>query len=317
MKINLLTLIFLATFLFSCADKEKEKKQAEAEAAKKEIPAPVNDKIIGIGRIIPEKQIIQFAAPISGILKSVSKKENETISEGEVIALLRNDIESSALAESASKINISAEEVKVAKAAIAEYEVKLDNATKQLKRFKALFEKGAETKVTVENAETECKTLEANINKLKTQIGVAQTQVSSGNSSTAFYKAKLEQTKIKAPCTGKILEWKVQPGEGIIAQQAIAQIAPKGNTIVECEIDESLALKVMLDQEASVSYLGATDVVAKGKVYFLSDYLRKKSMFTEKSGEAEDRRVRVVKILLDNPQGLLLNAKVEVNITKK
>jgi multidrug resistance efflux pump len=127
----------------------------------------------------------------------------------------------------------------------------------------------------------------------------------------------LDKTKIIAPCNGKVLEWEIQPGEGIASQQPIAQIAPSGNTIVECEIDESLALKAKIGQLVEVNYLGSSDVIAKGKIYFLSEYLRKKSMFSEQSGEAEDRRVRIVKVMLENPQGLLFNAKVEVKISTK
>jgi hypothetical protein len=125
------------------------------------------------------------------------------------------------------------------------------------------------------------------------------------------------KTKIIAPCNGKVLEWKIQPGEGIASQQTIAQIAPSGNTIVEGEIDESMALKAKIGQLVEVNYLGSKDVIAKGKIYFLSEYLRKKSMFSEQSGEAEDRRVRIVKVMLENPQGLLFNAKVEVKISTK
>lgn len=314
MNRNLLIVFALAIVLMSCGSKN-EKKVEEVSTTK--INKPVVDKIIGVGRIVPENEIIQFAVPVSGILKTIYKKENEIVTAGELIATLKNDVELSEVSESASKVNIQNAQVTVAEASIAEYEAKLSNATAQYQRLKALYEKGAETKQEVDNSETEYKTLQANISRLKTQVGVARSQVASSGSNTALYKARLEQTKIKAPCNGKILEWKVLPGEGIIAQQAIAQIAPTGNTIVECEIDESLALKVKLNQEAAINYLGTAEVVAKGKVYFLSDYLKKKSLFSEQSGEAEDRRVRVVKILLDNPQGLLLNAKVEVNITGK
>ena len=314
MNRNLITVFALAIVLMSCGSKD-EKKVEEVSTTK--IVKPVVDKIIGVGRIVPENEIIQFAVPVSGILKTIFKEENEIVTAGELIATLKNDVELSEVFESASKVNIQNAQVTVAEASIEEYEAKLSNATAQYQRLKALYEKGAETKQEVDNSETEYKTLQANISRLKTQVGVAKSQVASSGSNTALYKARLEQTKIKAPCNGKILEWKVRPGEGIIAQQAIAQIAPIGNTIVECEIDESLALKVKLNQEAAINYLGTAEVIAKGKVYFLSDYLKKKSLFSEQSGEAEDRRVRVVKILLDNPQGLLLNAKVEVNITGK
>jgi hypothetical protein len=43
----------------------------------------------------------------------------------------------------------------------------------------------------------------------------------------------------------------------------------------------------------------------------LSPYLKKKSLFSEKSDDQEDRRVREIKIALINDSGLLINSKVE------
>jgi multidrug resistance efflux pump len=307
--------IVFAGILGSCGGKDTNKKNENV--ADSAVVAVTVNKIVGIGKIIPENDIIQFAAQTSGVLKTVYKQENESFKQGEVLAILANDVEANEVTESASRINIQQQELKVAQASIAEYESKLANAQNLYFRLKALFEKGAETKQNVENAETEYKTLKANINKLQSQVSLAQARVKSSTSDTNVYRTKLDKTKIIAPCDGKILEWKIQPGEGIMAQQAIAQIAPAGNTIVECEIDESLAMKVTIGQEVQVNYLGSTEVIATGKVYFLSDYLKKKSMFSEESGEAEDRRVRTVKVMLNKPKGLLFNTKVEVSISTK
>lgn len=306
-----LLIAFLAT---NCGEKEEQK---EKSTTAKVAIAPVSDIIIGIGKIIPEQQIIQVATQTSGVLKTIYKQENETFQKGEVLAVLSNDVESDEVKESISRTNIQNQEVKVAQATIAEYESKLLNAQNLYNRLKSLYDKGAETKQNLENAEADYKTLQANISRLKSQIAVAQSRVTSSNLNTSFYKAKLDKTKIIAPCNGKVLEWEIQPGEGIASQQSIAQIAPSGNTIVECEIDESLALKAKIGQLVEVNYLGSVDVIAKGKIYFLSEYLRKKSMFSEQSGEAEDRRVRIVKVMLENPKGLLFNAKVEVKISTK
>jgi multidrug resistance efflux pump len=303
----ILFITFLAT---NCSQKEES-------VAEKVVVTPVSDVIVGIGKIIPEQQIIQVAAQSSGVLQTIYKQENETFQKGEVLAVLSNDVEASEVKESIFRSNIQNQELKVAQSTLAEYEAKFSNAQNLYNRLKSLYEKGAETKQNLENAETEYKTLQANINQLKSQIAIAQARVSSSNSNTSSYEAKLEKTKIIAPSDGKVLEWKIRPGEGIASQQTVAQIAPSGNTIVECEIDESLAFQVKIGQSVEVNYLGSAAVVAKGKIYFLSEYLRKKSMFSEQSGEAEDRRVRVVKVLLENPQGLLFNAKVEVKISAK
>ena len=310
MSKNILYILFIAFIATSCSQKEES-------VTEEVVVTPLSDVLVGIGKIIPEQQIIQVAAQASGVLQTVFKQENETFQKGEVLAVLANDVEANEVEEAIFRSNIQNQEVKVAQATLAEYEAKFLNAQNLFNRLKSLYEKGAETKQNLENAETEYKSLQANLNRLKSQLVIAQARLSSSNSNTSLYEAKLDKTKIIAPSDGKVLEWKIQPGEGIAGQQTIVQIAPSGNTIVECEIDESLALKVKIGQSVEVTYLGSTEVIAKGKIYFLSSYLRKKSMFSEQSGEAEDRRVRVVKVMLENPQGLLFNAKVEVKISTK
>jgi len=310
MSKNILYILFIAFLATNCSQKEES-------ATEKVVVAPESDILVGIGKIIPEQQIIQVAAQSSGVLQTIFKQENETFQKGEVLAVLSNAVEANEVEEAIFRSNIQNQEVKVAQATLAEYEAKFLNAQNLYNRLKSLYDKGAETKQTLENAETEYKSLQANITRLKSQLAIAQARLSSSNSNTSLYEAKLDKTKIIAPSDGKVLEWKIRPGEGITAQQTIAQIAPTGNTIVECEIDESLAFKVKVGQSVEVNYLGAAEVIGKGKIYFLSEYLRKKSMFSEQSGEAEDRRVRVVKVMLENPQGLLFNAKVEVKISTK
>jgi multidrug resistance efflux pump len=310
MSKNILYILFIAFLATNCSQKEES-------ATEKVVVAPESDILVGIGKIIPEQQIIQVAAQSSGVLQTIFKQENETFQKGEVLAVLSNAVEANEVEEAIFRSNIQNQEVKVAQATLAEYEAKFLNAQNLYNRLKSLYDKGAETKQTLENAETEYKSLQANITRLKSQLAIAQARLSSSNSNTSLYEAKLDKTKIIAPSDGKVLEWKIRPGEGITAQQTIAQIAPTGNTIVECEIDESLAFKVKVGQSVEVNYLGAAEVIGKGKIYFLSEYLRKKSMFSEQSGEAEDRRVRVVKVMLENPQGLLFNAKVEVKISAK
>jgi len=277
MSNKILYTLFIALLATSCSEKKEE------SSTEKITISPVSDVIVGIGKIIPEQQIIQVAAQSSGVLQTIFKQENETFQKGEVLAVLSNAVEANEVEESIFRSNIQNQEVKVAQATLTEYEAKFLNAQNLYNRLKSLYDKGAETKQNLENAETDFKSLQANITRLKSQIAIAQARLSSSNSNTSLYEAKLDKTKIIAPSDGKVLEWKIRPGEGIAAQQTVAQIAPSGNTIVECEIDESLAFQVKIGQSVDVNYLGSAAVVAKGKIYFLSEYLRKKSMFSEQS----------------------------------
>mgnify|MGYP001070909785 CR=1 FL=1 len=64
-------------------------------------------------------------------------------------------------------------------------------------------------------------------------------------------------------------------------------------------------------------FVGSDSVVAMGKVIFLSPYLKKKSLFSQKANEQEDRLVREVRIKLEGDNGLIMNSKVESVIKLK
>jgi len=100
-------------------------------------------------------------------------------------------------------------------------------------------------------------------------------------------------------------------GGAVNTQQSIAQIEPSGKTIAVCEIDELNAAKILVGQKGWIRNIGSADTLSTGTVYFAFSFLKKKSLFTDQSGEKEDRRVRTIKMMLDSPDKLLLNARVE------
>jgi hypothetical protein len=80
---------------------------------------------------------------------------------------------------------------------------------------------------------------------------------------------------------------------------------------VRAEIDELFAGRVSEGLAAEVRFIGIETSVAKGTVTFVSPYLKKKSLFSEKAGDQEDRLVREIRIVLDEGSGLLVNSEVE------
>ena len=90
-----------------------------------------------------------------------------------------------------------------------------------------------------------------------------------------------------------------------------------GKNIAIGEIDELYSDQVVVGQNAWIRHVGTTDTISTGKVIFTSSFLKKKSLFTDQTGEKEDRRVRTIKISLDKSEGLLLNARVECVIDLK
>jgi hypothetical protein len=59
------------------------------------------------------------------------------------------------------------------------------------------------------------------------------------------------------------------------------------------------------------------DKLTTGTVYLLSPYLSKKSLFSDGAANMEDRRVREVRILLDNGNRVIIGNRVECVIAVK
>jgi multidrug efflux pump subunit AcrA (membrane-fusion protein) len=312
MKNSIKNLIILSLFIASCGDKKKDEEQKILEAKNNVIT-----EVVGVGRIEPESEIIQLSTENSGVIAKIFKQENDSVKAGETIAILDNDIENAELNQAKSKVQTFTRQLNIDQASIKEAKSKLNNAQTNANRLRSLFNQGAETKQVLDNAETETRNLAANLEKQQSQLQYSKSQISEQSAAIQLANAKINQKKIKSPVNGTILEWKKNIGEGVANQEIVAQISPRGRIIVVSEIDELFADKIQINQKVIIRKYGDSIPIAKGKIFFASDFLKKKSLFTEQSGEAEDRRVRLIKIELENPKNLLLNSRVETVINLK
>jgi len=128
--------------------------------------------------------------------------------------------------------------------------------------------------------------------------------------------ARVICSRYEQPQNGRLLEVSARVGASLTPGQRYAQLAPEGRLTALCEIDELFADDIKTGQEAFVRYKGYPDTVSKGTVLYAAPYLKKKSLFSDEVGVKEDRRVREVRILLDN-QELLINRQVECIIKIK
>ena len=300
--------------LAGCGNSAKDKSLANEKATK--VNATIN-QVVGIGKIVPESNILQLSSPVSGIVGHIYKKENDSVNVGEVILELKHEVEDAKVNELSQEINTQAAQIKADESAIEEFQAKYENANAELQRLQTLLSKGAETQQTVDNAGTNLKGFKSNLDRLHNNVLVSKSKLTAASASLEVAKQQRAQTIIKSPAKGKILEISTLVGSAIDNKTSFVQISPKGNTIADCEIDELFADKITDGQKAWVRHTGMLDTLSTGTVYFTSGFLKKKSLFTDQAGEKEDRRVREIKIVLDKAEHLLLNERVEcvINIS--
>lgn len=300
--------ILLLILPLAACNKKSDKEKVQIQNAKEFYDS---SHIIGIGKIIPEQDIIQLSSPVNGIVERIYKSENDSVNNGTVILSLVHHVEDGKMELLERDVSTQASQINVASADADEFERKIKTAKTELQHLQNLLARGAETQQRVDEAVSNLQILNTGLQRA--QAGV---QVSNGNwlqSKAALQNAAIERElkMIKSPIRGTILELTVLAGGSVAIQQSLGQIYPEGRKIAICEIDELHADKIAVGQTGWIRNAGSLDTLSTATVYFTSSFLKKKSLFTDQSGEKEDRRVRTIKLMLNQPEKLLLNARVE------
>ena len=303
------TLYFLLLFsiFISCKNNDATDK---TDANKVKLATNIQ-QVIGIGQIVPEHDIIQLSSPVNGIVQKIYKNENDSLSAGTPILELDHQLEDAKVNQLSSEVNTQLEQINADAASVGEFAAKYNNGVTELQRLQRLLAKGAETQQAVDDANTSLKSFQSNQKRLQANVEVAKSKLKETKAALQSAMIEREQKIILSPVNGKLLELNILMGGAVNTQQSIAQIEPSGKTIAVCEIDELNAAKISVGQKGWIRNVGAVDTLSTGTVYFAFSFLKKKSLFTDQSGEKEDRRVRTIKMMLDSPDKLLLNARVE------
>lgn len=301
-------LLIIPIFVLMACNNKAEKEKIAIENANQML---ANNRIVGIGKITPENDIVQLSSPVNGIVLKIYKKENDTVIVGSIILELDHQLEDEKIIQLINQMNTQAAQINVDVSNVAELQARVSNAKIALQRLQNLLLKAAETQQTVDDATTNLKVLNANLERLKASVAVSRSRWQEIKTDLNSAQVERDQKIIKSPIKGRILELTVLIGGSVSMQESFAQISPEGKTIAICEIDEANAGKIEVGQKGWIRNVGATDTLSSGTVYFAFSFLKKKSLFTDQSGEKEDRRVRTIKMLLNNPENLLLNKRVE------
>ena len=300
-------LLSLLSIITSCGNSQLKDKTASDKIK----DASTVDQLVGIGKIEPESDIVQLSSPVNGIVQRILKKENDSVSTGMPILELDHQLEDGKVRQLITEVNTQANQIKVDEASVGEYEAKYNNAVSEVQRLQRLLAKGAETQQVVDDANTAVKSYLSNLKRLQASVAVSKSKLEQTKAAVHVAEIERDQKIITSPVNGKLLELSTLIGSSIDSRQSFAQISPIGKTIAVCEIDEIYANKVLVGQKALIRNVGSQDTLSAGTVYLAFSFLQKKSLFTDQSGEKEDRRVRTIKIMLDRPDRLLLNARVE------
>lgn len=310
-------LVIVPLIITACNGSEEEKEKSASSLQSVNSAIIDVSQVVGVGKVEPINEIISLAAASGGIVKEVYKYDGDSIKKDEPLVRLDDELELIKISQLRSQYNAQKSQEDIEAIQLRESEAKLANKKKLLESVRALELKGAETTQTLDDLETEVTTLYLTVEKNNASLKLAGSRLRELAAQVRYAEYEASKKILRSPYEGIMLEMHIKKGSAVNQFEQFAEVAPSGPITVRTEIDELFAGRLREGLNANIRFIGSDSVIARGKIIFISPYLKKKSLFSQKADEQEDRLVREVRIKLEEDNGIILNSKVESEIQIK
>ncbi|MFM7006951.1 MAG: HlyD family secretion protein [Flavobacteriales bacterium] len=308
MYFKLIPLVILALVLHSCGGKEAPVKLEKYKVKK-------IDQIIGVARIEPAAKICPLGSESTGKIVQIHVSEGMFVKKGALLITLDQTLDAAQLAQTDAKLQTRQQRIKSLEAKIQAIELKIDLANTERLRDKNLAQAQAGTQKAAFDSESAYKNLKAELAIAQADLSEAKATLSELSAERNYTEKLRDKKNIYAPSDGMILNWDIKLGQTIASGVKLADFAPDGDLIATTEVDELYALKVKKGQRVKINIQGTKEELSRGTVIYCAPFLSKKSIFNDRADNLEDRRVREVRVRIDNPDAVLIGSRVECVIS--
>ena len=236
------------------------------------------DAVAALGQLNPLGEVRKLAAPNSGKggtprLSKLFIGEGDSVNKEQVLAVFDNRPKLEANLKSAqANLNILMSEISIKK--------------REINRYQTLVDKGAVARIVLD--------------KMKDDLSISETRILKLKSAIDAIEVDLEQTQLKSPIDGIVLQILVREGE---RPNSSGVINVGANQLMEAliEVYESDIDRVQIGQAVDlISENGGFDGSLRGQVSLISPQVRQRRVLsTDPTGDA-DSRVVEVRVKLDN-----------------
>ena len=236
------------------------------------------DAVAALGQLNPLGEVRKLAAPNSGKggtprLSKLLIGEGDSVYKEQILAVFDNRPKLEANLKSAqANLNILMSEISIKK--------------REINRYQTLVDKGAVARIVLD--------------KMKDDLFISETRILKLKSAIDAIEVDLEQTQLKSPIDGIVLQILVREGE---RPNSSGVINVGANQLMEAliEVYESDIDRVQIGQAVDlISENGGFDGSLRGQVSLISPQVRQRRVLsTDPTGDA-DSRVVEVRVKLDN-----------------
>jgi len=306
--------------------------EVEVASAQRLDPGAPTPVLTAGGYIIPHRKI-ELAPKITGRVEWVGVEKGDKVTRGQTLLRIEQrefmaavDRAQALLAGAGARLRelesgSRPEEIERARAGVEEARSNVANAVLELERFERLHAEGAVSRQALDAAKNRHEVALAQqaasqksyellrIGPRREQIDLARAQVREAEAALRAAQADLDNTVIRAPTAGTILERLVEPGEivtisfigGRGAKSAVLSMADLNVLDVEVDVSQNEIGKVRLNQPTTIVADAFPDRTYRGTV-------------SEMAPEANRQKATLqVKVRIAQPDGVIrpeMNAKV-------
>lgn len=306
------------------------------------VPA-VAERVSAWGRLAPQSDVIPLSAAANQLVACVEEllvAEGDPIVVGQPIAILdsharrKSTVEESKarLASAEAKLNAvraaaKPEEIAVQEALIEGAKADFDEAKEQYDRGKSLSATNSISAEEQASRNMRFKKSNAALNQARRQleslrnpraedIAAAVADVKLAEASLNVAQADLDQSVIRSPIIGQVLQVHVRQGQKI-GDKGVVDIGDTRTMHAIAEVYEEDIGRIALGQKADV-FVPSLQTTLKGRVERISRIVARKSVFSNDPVEDTDARVIEVRIALDTLDSQrvsgLSNARIHARI---
>jgi RND family efflux transporter MFP subunit len=241
------------------------------------------------GRLVayPGSDVI-VSAEYAGRIAALPVKEKDAVKRGQLVAQLDDREQRAALAASEGKVR--------------ELDANLVFLRADRDRLQRLVDSGVANRRDFEQAAT--------------QFSLVQAQRDSAQEQAGQLRAALSKLAISSPIDGIVVERLANAGELLPAGAHLVRVADLRRVRVEAEVDEYDLARLQVGAAVEVLAEGA-ERPWTGHVEEIPDSVTGRQLKAQDPSRPVDIRVALVKVAVDQPEGLKLGQRVELKIQPK
>lgn len=230
----------------------------------------ITEIVTASGKVYPEVEV-KVSPDVSGEITELTVQEGDSVKKGQLLARVYADILATQRDQAAAGVNQQQAQVENATASLESFKARAEQAERQYKRQKQLFDDKVISRLEYEQAENAWLTAKADYAAAQQTINSGKASVQSAQANLQVANKNLGRTTVVAPMNGIVSLLNVKKGERVVGSNMMAgtemmRIADMRVIEVRVDVGENDIPKVKIGDTALVEVDAYTKRKFKGVV---------------------------------------------------